>query len=918
MDIQDLKPYLGNSCLPICLLFIGLFATLQSKGQSTADDTSILKGRVFDSIQNENCPNVVVALLTKDSVLVKFARTSKDGSFRMDSLVGGKYLLLCTHPGYDQYSIPVTIQPHQVNDLRTLALPPKTDLLAAVVVQPRSLTPRMKGDTLEYNTANIRMRVNASVEELLRRLPGVEVDKDGNITVNGQRVERLLVDGEDFFGGDPTIATRNLNADMIAKVQVLDKKSKEAEFTGVNDGQKTKTLNLSLKDDSKKGYFTNISAGSSFHRYYSTNGIIGSFKNKRQLAALAMSGNNGGNGFADNSGQSRAAFSMGGSINDPLGASAGNGIPRVTGGSMHYANRWNQNDGHLTGNYQYGTLSTQPASSLITIQALPGSIYAQRQQNSSINHADRHVLNAELQFNGDSLNTFDIIFKGLQAQGDNFLQATGSSSFNDTIVNTSMRRIHSDVRERNYTATVMWSIRSRHRKDRLFSITAGLNSVQNTVGGMLFSINKYYGADTSRNTVDSIDQRKTIDNSRFGINARVNLTQSLWRGGTMYVGYGYAFDRNKSFLETFGKSGLTYNNFIDSLSNRFQYTLFSQTFIVGVRGNIKKLRYAGGTNFFHFISSNEDMLKDTRLKYQYSSINPNLSLSYDMDAFRGMTLEYNGNSMPPTIAQLQPVKNNNDPLHIIEGNPNLHASFTHTAGLSFHKMGTTMINVGIKVERITNAFSTASYTDSLGRQVSQAVNVKGNGYASLYFIVSRKLKGLDLDVRMSPILTYNRNVGYVNQQLNNTTNYLAGSGFGISKFVQNKYNIQLELMALYHSSNSSVNSFEKVQYWTSMDNLTFSLFFLRGFEFNTTAYYSWRQNLSVLDDQTSVLTWNASINRNFFKNMLTVRCLVNDILGKGTGISQTLSGNTFSGATYKVVGRYWMLGASLRIVHKGK
>src|SRR5262249_7975990 len=142
------------------------------------------------------------------------------------------------------------------------------------------------------------MKVNATVEELLKRLPGVTVNTDGSISINGVRVEHLLVDGEDFFGGDPKIATQNLNADMIAKIQFLDKKSSQAEFTGVDDGKRKKTVNLVLKEDAKKGYFIKGEVGEGPQGFFDVNGILGAFRGPRQLAVLAMTANNGTTGFS--------------------------------------------------------------------------------------------------------------------------------------------------------------------------------------------------------------------------------------------------------------------------------------------------------------------------------------------------------------------------------------------------------------------------------------------------------------------------------------------------------------------------------------------------------------------------------------------------------------------------------------------
>src|SRR5580658_5478001 len=299
-----------------------------------------IQGRLQDSGLERGCPLVVVAILDLDSSLVRFTRTKKDGSWVIRGIRPGNYLLLTSHPAYDDYLARVVIKADSITDLGNLFLQPKADTLTAAIVTPRNPPMHIRGDTLEYNTATVKMHINATVEDLLKRLPGVQVDQNGNITINGVAVQHLMVDGEDFFGGDPKIATQNLNADMIAKIQFIDKKSSQAEFTGVDDGQRTKTVNLVLKDDAKKGYFVKGEAGAGPDGYENVNGMLGAFRGPRQLAALAMTANNGNTGFSGEG----AGLSVGGGPGDALGASAGGGIPQVEGAGTHYADKWNGNE----------------------------------------------------------------------------------------------------------------------------------------------------------------------------------------------------------------------------------------------------------------------------------------------------------------------------------------------------------------------------------------------------------------------------------------------------------------------------------------------------------------------------------------------------------------------------------------------
>src|SRR5574338_1408838 len=220
--------------------------------------TSSIKGTITDTVEKRNLVNSVVALLRPaDSVLVRFTRCDKDGHFSLTGLKDSKYILMITHPYMGDYFDIVETKPGNVTDLGHLYLIPKSKLLAEVNIKTGAPI-RVKGDTTVYTADSFKVRPGANVEELLRRLPGIQVDKNGQITAMGEKVKKVLVDGEEFFGSDPGIATKNLRADVVKEVQVFDKKSDQAEFTGIDDGKTQKTINLKLKDNAKHGYFGKI------------------------------------------------------------------------------------------------------------------------------------------------------------------------------------------------------------------------------------------------------------------------------------------------------------------------------------------------------------------------------------------------------------------------------------------------------------------------------------------------------------------------------------------------------------------------------------------------------------------------------------------------------------------------------------
>ena len=220
-----------------------------------SQQTSI-KGLVSDTSEHISLPqSSIVILQQKDSFLISFTRADTKGAFAFSHLPAGSIILKISYPGYADYVTEFEMKDSSETNLGTIPMTLKSKLLQEVVVHGNMAAIRMKGDTLEFKADSFKLQQGATVEELLKKLPGIQVDKNGQITAQGETVKKVLVDGEEFFGDDPTLVTQNLRADMVDKVQVFDKKSDQAAFTGIDDGEKNKTINLQLKEDKKKGYF---------------------------------------------------------------------------------------------------------------------------------------------------------------------------------------------------------------------------------------------------------------------------------------------------------------------------------------------------------------------------------------------------------------------------------------------------------------------------------------------------------------------------------------------------------------------------------------------------------------------------------------------------------------------------------------
>ncbi|MBS1504200.1 MAG: carboxypeptidase regulatory-like domain-containing protein, partial [Bacteroidetes bacterium] len=282
----------------ICLSFFLLSTSVLAQTKYS------IKGVVADSVEHSKLSNASVTVVeAKDSILVKFTRAAENGSFSLSGLSRGEYIILVAYPDYADYVESFTLDSlHATHNFGNINMGLRSRLLKEVIVKGTVAAIKIKGDTTEFNAAAYKIEPNAKVEDLLKQLPGMQVDKDGKITVQGQQVAHVLVDGEEFFGDDPTLVTKNIRADMVDKVQVYDKKSDQAAFTGIDDGQKEKTINIKLKANKKNGMFGRAEAGDGTDGIYQSQLLFNMFKDKEKFSVYGTMGNNGkvGLGWEDN------------------------------------------------------------------------------------------------------------------------------------------------------------------------------------------------------------------------------------------------------------------------------------------------------------------------------------------------------------------------------------------------------------------------------------------------------------------------------------------------------------------------------------------------------------------------------------------------------------------------------------------
>lgn len=783
------------------------------------------------------------------------------------------------------------------------SLPIKMDTLKAAVVTAR-MRPRIKGDTVEYNTENTRLRAHGDVEELMRQLPGLQINADGTITYNGEKIQHLLVDGEDIFGSDPTIVTRNFDGSKIARIQIFDRKSDEAIFTGIDDGARTRTINLVLKESAKDGFFGKVEAGGNSDSYYNASGVLAGFQKKEQITAIGLASNTGQMSFSSTAGGSSTSLSILTAGADALGASAGVGIPHISAAALHYANMWNAPDEHLAVNYQRGHSFTQPVSTIQSIQSLPDSVYGQNQQSYSDNKQDQNWITGTYTWSSNRASTYKLDFYYNNIEGNNNFQSLGNSTFNDTLANKSIRSIQDNFSLNKIGGGLSWRTRISNNPEHTFSLSGIVRKTDNATNGYIYSTNNFFQPNGSIQSIDTINEREQIASHELMIGASINYTQPLWKGSSLGVSYKFALNTDKPLQATFDRGNGEYQEIIDSLSSFLKTQTITQQATLILQGKIKHLSYILGNDWLSYRYRQLDLSGDSTFDLNRLNWAPKASLSYTPNPATLLRFNYGIATQQPSVGQLQTVKNNSDPLHVTLGNPNLQPVLNHNLRLDFSRYKTWIISATARLTLNNNEISTKTSIDSLGRQISQLVNVNGGRTGEISFSAMKQLFGLNTEFYGSG--THSRSLNYINANLSRNDAYTVNGSLSLNKYVPDKYSFQLNINISHLNQSSSVAPTFPVRYWTQNDDASITLFLLKDFEFNTNASYTWQQKTNAFSSNTTVWLWNTSILRHFLHDRLSLGILFNNILNQNVGISRTHVANMNTQTSTNILGRYWI------------
>lgn len=893
-----------------------------------------VKGSIVDSAATYKMTNTTITILKQqDSILVGFTRADSEGNFQLSQLPSGKFILMATYPGYADYIEDFNLDSlHTIKDFGPIQLMLKATLLEGVVIQGKAAAIKIKGDTTEYNASSFSIQQNSKVEDLLKQLPGIQVDKDGKITAQGKTVNKVLVDGEEFFGDDPTLVTKNFRGDMVDKVQLYDKSSEKAEFTGIDDGEKTKTINIQLKEDKKNGYFGKINVGQGTDKFYEHQAMLNVFKGKKKIAGYVNMANTGktGLGWGDSQkyggggieggedGQSMVIVSGGdedfGGFDGRYG---GQGIPKSISGGVHYEDKWNKDKESINSNYKIGNMDVEGVQSSLTQNNLPNGMIISSSDQDFRKHLFQQRLDTRYTLSIDSSTTLKISVDGtVKKTSTEDIFQTNSSRADKSPLNSSSRTLSNEGKGQVFGGNALFS-KKLPKKGRTYTIWV-FGKVKNDDGeGFLNAKNDFYNAGGTLDSSQLTDQYKTRYLRDNRLSTDLSYTEPLSKSLSMSILYGFDLMHSKSDRKSFNQSATGRYDILDeTFSNNFDLQQFINRGGLSINYKKNKTLINIGNDLAQVSFRQKDLYRNTDFKRNFINWNPRASYQYNISKQRGFRFNYDGRTSQPGIDQIQPVRNNNDPLNVTLGNTALRPSFGSNLNLSYSSfkiLSEQYIWLSASYNFTSNAFSNNVITDETGKTTSQTINLKGHtpsGY-NFYVSVDQNIKAINTRIGLEAGVNNNTSFNMVNSQLNTSKSAGYSGTLSISKSKIDRYYFYLRGGPTYNTNSASLQPNTNNNGWGANGSGSMTLYLPGKLEIGTSGNYEFRGKTKTFDETFDRFLWNASLSKKFLKTEnLKLSLIGQDLLNQNKGFDRSASNNMISQNSYTTIRRYFLLSLS--------
>lgn len=880
-----------------------------------------ITGKVLDSANAPLQSATVYAEKMADSSLVTYTITEKDGSFSLQgNTEADKVNFYVSYAGFVPYKKIVNIKP-QVN-LGNISLEVMDNTLDEVDIVSSRPPITVKKDTLEFNAESFNTRQDANLEDLMKKLPGVEVDTDGNITVNGKPVSRILVNRKEFFGNDPKIATKNLPKEIINKVQVTDTKTKSEEFTGKAGNPDDKTINIQLKEDKNKGYFARATAGGGTDERYELSGIGNIFKDKMRLSVLASSNNINSSGFSfdevfDMMGRNAQSISINSNgsfgINGISYGSSG-GITKSETAGLNYTNEW-KNDIELNGNYFFGRNNTETRTKIERENILPDSRYFVNTLNESHLENDSHRANARFEVEFDTLTKLSVNprFNANLATSMRSREEETLNSDKDLQNSTSTNEME-DLKSIDFSNNIDFIRRFGSRGSYLqFEFNNSHTQQEND--------NYYYSESTfvtdagQNNEVQDqyIDEDQKENKIETEISKRSVLADKLF----LDVKYQFSNSNSTNTRNVYDVDNGAYTNLNEALSNSFEVHSYIHTPNAGINYEGEKWRIESEVGLLSTTLKTNNSFENIRFDNTYNNVYAEASLRYNPERSRGIYLGYATSTDVPSIQQLQPVEDRTNPLNIIVGNPELQPAYQQRFNLNYR-------NFDFATRSGIFSYLNLNFTDNKVVAVSQLNDnyVRNTTYTNVDGVINANLGGSysksskkdarEFRYRLNFNSGYNRNIGFINAVKYTSNQYSFSPGVQFTYAIEDLFEISPGYRYDYNNINYDINRDRDQSYANQTLSLEATSYWPKNVVFGHDISFNKYGNVSPGFDNTAFL-WNVSLGYQFLKEKATLKVKVYDLLDQNVDTRRIVGDDYIQDVNNLILKRYAMLSFTYKI-----
>ena len=929
----------------VIILTLLLFSTISLHGQYW-----VVKGTVVDSTDQVPLFAATVALKSLADSTVKAKISDQTGAFRITGVLNGKYELSISFVGYKTFKQTVDVKDATLN-LGTIAMAMDARQLDGVTVDGMNQRVVQNGDTVEMNAIAYKVNPDATAQDLLEKMPGVVI-QNGQVQAQGENVTRVLVDGREFFGDDPNAALTNLPAEIIEKIQVYDEGSEQSRFTGFQDGETSKTLNIITKASMRNGTFGKVYAGGGSDETYNMGGSINLFREKSRTTILGQmnniniqnfatsdllgitsgggrrggrgGGRGGAGGFAGGGrgagGAGGGRFGNGGNLSDFLvGQQAG--ISETKAFGINYSLKANDKL-DITASYFFNTSQNNADESIFRQFILPGNEGQTYEENTlSPSRNTNHRFSARIEYAINERNSLQIRPRLTLQDNSGSALVTGLTLNNGETLNSTRTLNQSDLLAYNISNNLLW----RHRfEKRGRTLSINLNTAYNQSAGESFldSENSFF-----RNGVEStddLDQFADLDNPGYNVTANVVYTEPLTERSQLSLNYRWGYQKTDSDKKTFdfNEASGDYIDLNTPLSNTFESIYTTNRAGLGYNLRGEKANLSINLNYQLAELDNDQTFPFTdNIQRTFNNFVPSISYRYRFERTKNISVNYRTSTNAPSITQLQDVIDNSNPLFVSAGNPNLEQNFQHSVVARFvstniEKSSTffAMVMASFSDNYIGNSTTIASRGNSTvngitlepGAQFTQPVNLEGYRTVRSFISYGLPLTGIKSNLNLTANFNYSRTPELINDELNFSSSPTFGLGWVLSSNISEKIDFTISSNSSLNVVNNSLQAVSNTNYFSQGTRLRLNWIFGDGIVFRSTVNHTYNSGLSDGFNQNYAL-WNLEVGKKVMKQKGELKLTVFDMLKQNQSIARSVNGSYIEDSQSQILTQYFML-----------